>query len=146
MYDFDTLRYFVRDDWRLVLHHTDDGEIRYGSHEDLADAFTRGVEWKLGIRGMCSDLASPDEQPTPHEVFIQAGSCYFYTRQRLLIAASHPVARVRPAIPLRYMSNAWDYTWLVARTDGHVARLMYNPYTLQHSRATGRHEIRWFCR
>jgi hypothetical protein len=146
VYDFDTLRYFVRDDWRLVLHHTDDGEIRHGSHEELADAFARGVEWKLGIRGLCSDLAPPDEQPTPHEVFIQAGSCYLYTRQRLLIAASHPVARVRPAIPLHYTSDAWDYAWLVARTDGHVARLVYNPYTLQSSRATGSHEMRWFCR
>ena len=146
VYDFDTLRYFVRDDWQLVLHHADDGEVLFGSRENVADAFTSGVEWKLGIGGVCRDLASSGQTALPHEVFIQAGSCYLYTQQRLLIAASHPVARVRPEIPLRYETDAWDYAWLVARTDGHVAQLAYDPYTLQPSRTSGRHEMRWFCR
>ena len=146
VYDFETLRYFVRDDWRLVLHHGAEGEVLSGSHDEVAAAFARGVEWKLGIRGLCDDLAPQGETVPLHEVFIQAGSCYFYTEQRLLIAASHPVARVRPAIPMRYGTDAWDYGWLVARTDGHVARLIYNPYTLQPSRCVCRHEMRWFCR
>lgn len=145
-YDFDTLRYFVRDDWRLVLHHMADGKVLAGSPERIAQEFARGVEWKLGIRGLCTDLLPPGQSPLPHEVFIQAGSCYFYTRQGLLIAASHPVARVRPAIPLRYESAAWDYSWLVARTDGHVARLTYDPYTLEPTRSFGHYEMQWFCR
>lgn len=146
VYDFDTLQYYVRDDWRLVLHHTATGEVLAGSLERIAQEFSRGVEWKLGIRGLCADLLPSDQSPLPHEVFIQAGSSYFYTQQRLLIAASHPVARVRPAIPLRYESSAWDYCWLVARTDGHVARLTYDPYTLEPSRSFGHYEIQWFCR
>jgi hypothetical protein len=146
IYDFETLRYFVRDDWKQVLHHSADGRVISGSRDEVAAAFTRGVEWKLGIRGLCDDLALPGQAAPPHEVFIQAGSCYFYSEQQLLIAASHPFARVRPAIPLRYETNAWDYGWLVARTDGHVARLIYDPYTLQPSRSECWHEIRWFCR
>jgi hypothetical protein len=145
-YAFDTLRYFVREDWRLVLHHSGDGDVIAGSFADVADAFADGVEWKLGIRGMCSDLAGDGDAPLSHEVFIQAGSCYLYTRRRRLIAASHPVARLRPQIPLRYRSDAWDYAWLIARTDGHIARLSYDPYTLQPSRASGKYEIKWFCR
>ena len=146
VYDFETLRYFVRDDWRLVLHHTADGDVIDGSRERVAQEFARGVEWKLGIRGLCDDLLLPGQSPLPHDVFIQAGSCYLYTRDALLIAASHPVVRVRPVVPLRYESLAWDYSWLVARTDGHVARLTYNPYTLEPSRHFGHYEMQWFCR
>jgi hypothetical protein len=145
-YAFDTLRYFVREDWRLVLHHTADGEVIAGSHEELADAFARGVEWKVGISGLCDDLADVGNAALPHQVFIQCGSCYLYTRGKRLIAATHPVVRVRPAVPLRYQSGNWDYAWLVVRTDGHVARLSYDPYSLKPNRANGRHEIRWFCR
>ncbi|MBL8851036.1 MAG: hypothetical protein JNG89_15260 [Planctomycetaceae bacterium] len=144
-YAFDTLRYFVREDWRLVLHHSADGAVIAGSHDELADAFARGVEWKVGISGLCDDLAADGEE-LPHQVYIQCGSCYLYTRGKRLIAATHPVARVCPAVPLRYQSGNWDYAWLVARTDGHVARLSYDPYTLRPTRASGRHEIRWFCR
>lgn len=143
-YAFDTLRYFVREDWRLVLHHASDGAVIAGSFADVANAFADGVEWKLGISGLCGDLAGDSQ--LPHEVFIQAGSCYLYTGRKLLIAAAHPVVRVQPQIPLRYRSDAWDYAWLIARTDGHVARLAYDPYTLQPSRASGQYEIKWFCR
>lgn len=146
VYDFETLRYFVRDDWRLVLHHSADGDIINGSRERVAQEFSRGVEWKLGIRRLCDDLLPSGQSPLPHDVFIQAGSCYFYTRQSLLIAASHPLVRVRPGIPMRYESAAWDFSWLVARTDGHVARLTYSPYTLEPSRHFGRYEMQWFCR
>jgi hypothetical protein len=146
VYDFDVLRYFVRDDWRLVLHHNARGEVLAGSPGDVADAFASGVEWKLGIRGLCDDLCAAGEDVVPHEVFIQAGSCYLYTRKELLIAASHPLGRVRPGIPLRYETGAWDYAWLVARTDGHVAKLSYDPYTLQPSRSEGHYEMKWFCR
>lgn len=146
VYHFDTIRYFVREDWQEVLHHTADGQVVSGSKDAVQEAFSRGVEWKLAIRGLCDDLTPGGQQPLTHEVFIQAGACYLYTKQRQLIASSHPVARVRPAIPLRYLTDAWDYAWLVARTDGHVARLVYDPYTLQTSRATGQYAIRWFCR
>jgi len=145
-YAFDTLRYFVREDWQLALHHTHVGEVIGGSFDAVADAFARGVEWKVGIRALCDDLSAADEPPLPHEVFIQCGSCYLYTRRRLLVAATHPLARVGPAIPLRYQSDNWDYAWLIARTDGHVARLSYDPYTLTPTRASGRYEVRWFCR
>lgn len=146
VYDFETLRYYVRDDWQLMLHHSATGEVISGSRAAVADAFARGVEWKLGISGLCADLIPPDRPALPHEVFIQAGSCYLYTQQGLLIAASHPLARVRPAIPLRYSTGAWDYAWLVARTDGQIAKLIYDPYTLRSSRSSGQHEIRWYCR
>jgi len=146
VYDFDTLRYYVHDDWRLALHHLADGTVVSGSHGEMADAFARGVEWKIGISGLCDDLVPAGEKALPHEVLIQAGSCYLYTDQQLLIAASHPLARVRPQIPLRYETDAWDYAWLVARTDGQVARLVYNPYTLTSSRAESQCIIRWFYR
>jgi len=146
VYDFDTLRYFVRDDLQLALHHSSQCEVLAGSHDHLAQVFSQGVEWKITVQGLCADLAELGKEALPHEVFIQAGSCYLYTGERLMIATSHPLVRVRPAIPLRYESGVWDYAWLVARSDGRVARLVYNPYTLQPRTSSGQYEIKWFYR
>ncbi|MBC8352338.1 MAG: hypothetical protein H8E66_10135 [Planctomycetes bacterium] len=146
IYDFDTLRYFVRDDWQLALYHSSSGEVLAGSHDLLAQAFSQGVEWKISVKGLCADLAEPETDALPHEVFIQAGSCYLYTGERLMIAASHPLLRVRPAVPLRYASGNWDYAWLVARSDGRVSRLVYDPYTLQPTESSGKYEVKWFYR
>jgi hypothetical protein len=145
IYDFETLRYFVREDWWEVLRHTTDGSVLSGSIDDLADAFRRGAEFKIGIRNLCADLSAAGDD-VPHEIFIQLGSCYYYTRQKLFIAGSHPVPRVRPGIPLRYTTCGWDYAWILARTDGYVALVIYNPYTLTPRRAFGSFEMRWFCR
>lgn len=146
IYAFETLRYFVRDEWREVLRHRSDGEVVSGSIDALAEAFRAGAEFKVGIRDLCADLAPGNGPALPHEVFIQLGSCYYYTREKLFIAGTHPVARVRPAIPLCYGSENWDYAWLLVRTDGQVASLIYDPYTLTPRRRSGRCELRWFCR
>lgn len=146
VYDFDTLKYIVHEDWTEVLHHAADGTVISGSLAALHDSFASGAEIKLGIAGLCDDLVPTAGPALKHEVFIQCGSCYYYTRDKLLIAATHPLVRVAPAIPLRYASGNWDYTWLVARTDGQVAQLRYNPYTLLPSRVTTHHALRWFVR
>lgn len=146
IYDFETLRYFVREEWREVLHHRSGGKVVSGSIDALAAAFRRGAEFKVGIRGLCDDLAPAGTPAPPHEVFIQLGSCYYYTQEKLFIGSSHPVVRVRPGTPMRYASRGWDYAWLVLRTDGHAALLAYDPYTLLPRREFRRFEIRWFCR
>jgi len=145
-YDFDQLRYFVRDDWQLALHHCGAGKVLAGSHDDVARAFSQGVEWKIAVKELCADLVPTGTDALPHEVFIQAGSCYRYTEEQLMIAASHPLPRIRPAIPLRYESGNWDYAWVVARSDGRVSRLVYDPYTLQPKESSGQYEIKWFYR
>jgi hypothetical protein len=156
IYDFETLRFFVRDDWREVLSHARDGSIQSGSIDELATAFRGGAEFKIGIQGLCDDLAPSDDSrianreappsPLPHEVFIQLGSCYYYTREKLFVAGSHPVPRVRPDVPLRYTTGGWDYTWLLVRTDGRASLLIYDPYTLTPRRQSGLFAMRWFCR
>lgn len=144
-YDFDRLKYFVRDDWTEVLAHDTEGKVQRGSMSDLMSAVRRGAEFKVGLSGLCDDL--PSISPAlPHEVFIQCGSIYLYTEQPLFIAATHPVVRVAPAIPLKYASENWDYSWLVVRTDGHAAFLSYDPYRLQPARSQRRLAIRWFAR
>lgn len=144
-YDFGTLKYFVRDDWVEVLAHDGDGKVRRGSLADLIAAFRRGAEFKVGMTGLCDDLSKSGEW-VPHEVFIQCGSVYLYTQQPLFIAATHPVVRVAPAIPLRYATENWDYSWLVLRTDGRAAVLRYDPYTLRPARAERKLALRWFAR
>ncbi|MBI4531454.1 MAG: hypothetical protein HY709_08005 [Candidatus Latescibacteria bacterium] len=146
IYDFDLFRFFVRDDWQEVLSHTADGRVISGSVGALAEAVTEGCEVKVGIRGLCADLMLGRTTTVDHEVFVQAGSCYYYTQRRLFIAGTHPVVRAQPAIPLCYVSQGWDFGWLMPLTDGLVARLLYDPYTLVFQRSEGRYAIRWFVR
>lgn len=145
IYDFERLVYFVREDWKEVLHHSSTGEVISGSIDDLASAFRRGAEFKVGIRGLCQNLAGTGA-PLPHEVFVHLGSCYYYTDQKLFIAGTHPVPRVRPGVPLVYTSGGWDYAWLLVHTSGYAALMIYDPYTLQPRREYTRFEMRWFCR
>jgi len=144
VYDFDHYQFWVYDRWREVLSHAADGRVLAGSLDELAEAFTRGCAIKLGIRGLCADLAEQSAGALEHEVFVHAGSCYYYTERRLFMTGTHPLARVRPAIPLRYTSGGWDFGWLMARTDGHVARWLCDPYTLTFHKSAGRYAMRWF--
>ena len=144
-FDFHQLKYFVRDDWTEVLAHDAVGNVLQGSMDNLVSAFRRGAEFKVGLSGICGDLGK-SEPVLAHEVFVQCGSVYLYTEQPLFIAATHPLVRVAPAIPLKYASNNWDYSWVVVRTDGHTAQLRYNPYTLQPSRTSQQLAVRWFAR
>ena len=145
VYDFNQLKYFVRDDWTEVLAHDREGIVQRGSMSELAASFRRGAEFKVGLSEICDDL-SQDRPSLSHEVFVQCGSVYLYTEQPLFIAATHPIVRVAPAIPLQYASENWDYGWIVVRTDGHTAMLRYNPYTLQPSRQERKLAVRWFAR
>ncbi len=139
-YAFDYFRFFVRDGWREVLAHTEQGEVVSGSLAALTEAVDAGCEVKVGIRDLCADLG---EGPS-HEVFVHLGPCYHYTERGVLIGAAHPLVRVRPTIPLVYQSRGWDFGWLLMRTDGQVARWLCNPYTLRFEKSAARHAVRWF--
>lgn len=143
IYDFDYYRFFVNDRWEEVLSHDESGGILSGSLSALTSAVAEGREVKVGIRGLCGDLAL-DGDALGHEVFVQIGPCYEHTESVFLLAAAHPLVRVAPSIPLIYRSHGWDFGWLLARTDGHVARWLCDPYTLRFERSAKRHPIRWF--
>jgi hypothetical protein len=145
VYDFDSYQFWTNDRWQELLAHAPDGSVLAGSVEALADAFGQGRAIKLGIRGLCADLAEEPGSALDHEVFVHAGSCYYYTERKLLMTGTHPLVRVRPAIPLRYTSRGWDFGWLMARTDGHVARWLCDPYTLAFQKSAGRYAMRWFA-
>jgi len=146
VYDFDLYRFWVHDEWREVLSHAADGAVESGSVADLTDAFARGCEVKVGIHGLCADLVKDPAPALTHEVFVHMGSCYYYTESQLFLAASHPMVRNRPAIPMRYVSQGWDFGWLMPRTDGFVAGLLYDPYSLKYRRTEGCYAMRWFIR
>jgi hypothetical protein len=146
IYDFDVYRFLVSDDWTEELAHTPTGEVVSGSFDALAHAFSAGREVKVAIRGLCADLAEPGAPVVDHEVFVHLGSCYNYSKRRLFMGGSHPLVRVRPAIPMRYASRAWDFGWLMPRTDGRVARWLVDPYTLKFKKSEGRYAMRWLVR
>ena len=154
VYDFEVFRYFVCDDWQEVLAHDAGGRVQSGSIDLLAAAFEAGAEIKVAIHNLCADLDAEPVRPAAcpavpgieHEVFIQVGPGYYYSGQKLFIAGTHPLVRVRPAIPMRYASRGWDFGWLMPRTDGRVAMLLYDPYTLRVRRGTRQLAMRWFAR
>ena len=146
IYDFEHFRFFVLDEWSEVLSHDSEGNVVSGSIEELANSFTDGAEVKVAVRGLSGDLTPEGADPVEHEVFIHVGSCYYYTEQRLFIGATHPLVRVRPAVPLSYRSGGWDFGWVMARSDGFAALLLADPYGLQFRRAEGRYSARWFVR
>jgi hypothetical protein len=145
VFDFDVFRYCVNDNWTELLHHDSTGEVIAGSLTALIDAFSSGCAIKLGITGLCSSLAGPEATLT-HEVFVHGGAAYYYTEQKLFMIGSHPIVRVRPAIPLRYASEAWDFGWLMVRSDGRVVYRRCDPYSLQFSDQVLQLGIRWFVR
>jgi hypothetical protein len=145
-YDFETYKFWVCDDWEEVYSNSADGKVLSGSIDALTEAFTAGREVKVGISGLCADMNEDLTTAIPHEVFVQCGSCYYYTERKQFMAASQPVVRVKPAIPLRYKSREWDFGWLMTRSDGHVARWLINPYKLKFERSYGRYAMRWFVR
>lgn len=146
IYYFESLRYLVWDGWTEAYHHLADGTVVSGSAEAMHDALRRGCEFKVGIKNICDDLTNSGSEALPHWVFVNAGACYFYTEKKYMVTGTFPLPRIRPNVPLVYQSNGWDYGWLILRSDGHVAELIYDPYTLQPRRSTRRCEIRWFYR
>ena len=145
VYDFNIYRYMVHDVWTEVYAHDAQGNAVSGSIDELAASFQAGCEVKVAVSGLCDDVAPEAGRPAlPHEVLIQVGSCYYYTKVKQFMACSHPLVRVRTAIPLQYESRGWDYGWIMPRSDGHVARTFYDPYTLRPVKSESRHAMRWF--
>jgi len=144
IYDFGQFRYCVCDNWQEVYAHDADGKAISGLLDCLIAAFNDGCEIKAGIRNLCRDLASGPE--LEHEVFIQTGWGYYYTGKRLFIAETHPLVKVKPAIPLAYESRGWNFGWVLLRTDGACMERICDPYTLNFNDTQCRYAIRWFVR
>ena len=144
VYEFEYFRYFVHDAWEEVLSHDANGHIDSGSLDALVQAFSEGSELKVAIGDLCSDLISSNDTPIEHEVFVQIGAGYYYTERKQFMASANPVVRTRPTIPLGYGSSCWDFGWVMPRSDGHLARWICNPYTLQFEKSTTKNSMRWF--
>ena len=146
IYDFEVYRFNVLDQWQQVYAHDATGRGTSGTLDDLVEAFALGCEVKVAISGLCDDLSRPPGESIGHEVFVHCGSCYYGTDGKLFIAGTHPLVRVKPAIPLMYSTGGWDFGWLMVRTDGFVARRLCDPYTLKFRDDDKRYDIRWFVR
>ena len=145
VYDFYSYKFLVNDEWEEVLSHDAEGNILYGDPQKLDEASTAGKELKVAIRGVCNGLWG-EEQQLDHELFIQTGPHYYYSETGYMVAETRPFVRIKPAIPMRYESHNWDFGWAIVRSDGHVAGLYYDPYTLKPQRTFTRHAMRWFVR
>lgn len=142
IYDFEKYRFFVRDDWTMVLSHDVDGRVLDGSLDLVEEAQMQCREFKIGIRGLGHALGKgPD-----HETFMSVGSGFFHTARRFHETLSHPLLRIAPAIPLQLGTRKWDLCWVALRTDGVCAVRRLDPYTRVHSDIPVRLACRWFVR
>lgn len=146
VYDFDVFRFCVDESWREVLRHSATGEVEAGSIEALVEAFSSGSAIKVGIDNLCADFSSTNDRIPEHEVFVQGGSAYFYTDQKVFMIGTHPVVRVKPGVPLRYATRNWDFGWLFVRSDGEIVYRRCDPYSLRFDDRVSRHAVRWFVR
>ena len=146
IYDFEAYRFIVRDDWREAYGHNEDGSAVSGSFDALIEAFTNGCEIKAAISNPCIDMFGNVANAVSHELFVHAGPGYYNTQQRLFTVESQPAVRVKPAIPMKYTSDGWDFGWFLLRTDGFISYWRCDPYTLKFEKRTSRHAIRWFVR
>lgn len=144
IYDFYSYKFYTNECFEEVYTNDENGKCTSGSLKNLTDAASEGAEIKVAISGICDIFC--DGNARDHELMIQTGPMYFYTETNYMLAESHPFVRVKPQIPMRYESGGWDFGWVIARTDGHVAGLWYDPYTLGTSRTFGKHKMRWFVK
>ena len=146
IYDFEAYGFFVGEHWEQVYAHDAAGRLVEGSLDALVEAFMEGAAVKVAVAGLCADLADASDMPLPHEVFIRCGSCFYYTERKIFFTGTHPMVRVRAAIPVEYRSKGWDFGWLQPRTDGVLLRWLGDPYALQFTNSRSRSAMRWFVR
>jgi Arc/MetJ-type ribon-helix-helix transcriptional regulator len=121
---------------------------RAGGAQQQAGDMPRAEENSSDIgHGNAADKAFDSDKPVAdHTLFVQTGPGYYCTERKLFSAGAQPVVRVRPDIPMRYLSGGWDFGWLMPRSDGFVAQWLCDPYTLRFHKRQGHYPIRWFVR
>lgn len=145
IYDFYAYRYLVRDDWTEIYSHDRDGNAVLGSARLLEEASAAGRELKVGITGIFEGVGG-NTGLASHEVFLNTGAHYFYSREGVMVAQTRPFVRAIPQKPMRYEADGWDFGWCVIRSDGRVSGLFYDGKTLTDHRFSTRCAMRWFMR
>eukprot|EP01043_Picozoa_sp_COSAG02_P008067 COSAG02_NODE_251_length_27002_cov_13.799242_16_plen_342_part_00 len=159
IWHFDFFRFLTGGGWQEVFAHDENGSALSGSLEVLAAAAGQGCDIKVAVGDLCADLVSEGDEVIPHEVMVSVHSNYYYDGAQAsalparipaagpcFTAATNPVCRVAPVIPMQYESGNWDYGWLYCRTDGHVAFRRFDPYTMQFDDREMYSAMRWFVR
>ncbi len=145
VYDFERYKFLVKDEWTEVLSHDKDGNVISGDARLLEQASEQGCDIKVAINGLCECIFDT-KSDLDHEVILQTGSHYFYTEKGFMVAQTRPFIRVCPEIPMVYRNHNWDFGQTIVRSDGFVAGLFYDPYTLKYRRTYTRHAMRWFIK
>jgi len=149
VYDMETYRYFVRDDWEEILSHDPAGTVLGGSFGALEAAQIAGREIKVGIRDLAADLAEglgEAGSTNPAETFSLVGSGFVHVRAGLYATLTHPIVRVAARIPMGFGTGIWDVAWVFLRTDGQATIRRIDPYTRAWTDRGVRLACRWFAR
>jgi hypothetical protein len=152
VYDMESYRFIVRDEWREVLAHDADGRVTAGSFAALGDAQVAGMEIKVGIRDLGADLGAAESgveadggRPVS-ETFTLVGSGFVHVRAGLYVTLTHPLVRIAAEVPIRYRSGNWDIAWVFLRTDGRAQVRRIDPYTRAWQDRPAMFACRWFVR
>ncbi|NJD04424.1 MAG: hypothetical protein FIA99_17945 [Ruminiclostridium sp.] len=143
IYDFDEYRFLINDSWEEVYSNDSDGKWTGGSIDRLAKLCREGYKIKVAVKGLFCYIWNGSE--FCDEVFIHAGSSYYYTQQKLMITNTHPFVSIPAEMPLVYKPGEWNYCWAVVRSDGYSVIRMYNPFECKFSDKKSKFAIRWFA-
>lgn len=142
IYQMETYRFWVQDNWTEELAHDEQGEPIRGSWEALSESHKAGREIKVAIGGLYNDIGTG----MPEEVFTPVGTAFNHMTQQLFETQSHPIVRVSPSIPMKYASGRWDVSWLIIRTNGLIEIRTLTPHTRKFHDWSKRCPCRWFVR
>jgi hypothetical protein len=145
VYDMETYRFIVRDDWEELLAHDADGRVTAGSFAALEAAQIAGREIKVGIRDLGADLAATGSRSSS-ETFSLVGSGFVHVNAGLYVTLTHPLVRLAATAPIRYRTGNWDVAWVFLRTDGQAQVRRIDPYTRRWDDRPARFACRWFAR
>ena len=138
VYDMETYRYFIRDDWEEILAHDADGRVTAGSFDALEAAQMAGREIKVGILDLAADLATRCRaRPTPSSR--RSGRASSTPGRGCTPRSPTRSSGSRPRIRCATGSGDWDVAWVFLRTDGHAVVRSIEPYG--RTGPTGRHAL-----
>jgi len=139
-------RWWVRDDWREIYAHDEQGQTIQGSSQDIQRAANDGCALKVGIKDLWSYLMPAGQEAPTHEVFLECSVQFAHIDKNFFGALTTPTFLVQPCKPLQFHGQAFAPGWLLVRTDGRICRQTLDPTTMQWQRSWTKHAIRWFAR
>ena len=143
IYDFEFYRFMACSCYEEIYANDANGDMVSGDIDALGAAYACGRPIKIAFKGL-SDVMWGKTGHTD-EIYIQCGSSYYYTDNKVMLTNTHPFVSVPADIPMTYKPRSFRYCWLVASTDGRTEVRSYDPFLSEWKITKANLPVRWFA-